>query len=425
MSGNAANVTENLMTLLAILIFTGVICVKLSQIIPIPDVVLFIFAGIFLGPSFLNILDFEQYTTGNHLILTFGAAYILYDGGREVQLHVLNKVKTSVFTLSTVGVLVSSFITGFFAYKILKIDFMSALLLGSVIASTDPSVLVPLFKKIDISNKVKQTIISESAFNDAAGAIITFAIIGIIQGGNFSLGSSVVKLITTACGGILIGLLVGYSISVLLSDKKYNFLQGHSAEVAIAAILGAYVLAERLGFSGFMATFMVGMVCGNKQMFNLKMADINLSLHVNFKDTFISLLRIMIFITLGTQIDFVLLGQYWVQALLIVFLLMFVARPVSVFISVIFDKKAEWKLNELLYLMWTRETGVIPAALAGMIISLNLNNASIISAVTFMAIIITLTFQASTAKYVAKLLKLETDVIVKEVGAATSKTFDL
>ncbi|MCB2295132.1 sodium:proton antiporter [Clostridium algoriphilum] len=413
MSGNAANVTENLMTLLAILIFTGVVCVKISKSIPIPDVVLFIVAGIILGPSFLNILDFDHFTTGNHLILTFGAAYILYDGGREVQLHVLNKVKTSVFTLATVGVLVSSFITGFFAYKILNIDFMSALLLGSVIASTDPSVLVPLFKKINISNKVKQTIISESAFNDAAGAIITFSIIGIIQGGNFSLGNSVIQLIITAGGGIIVGLLVGYAISVLLSDKKYNFLHGHSAEVVIASILGSYVIAQRLGFSGFMATFMVGMVCGNKQILNLKMDKENLNLHVNFKDTFISLLRIMIFITLGTQIDFVLLGQYWIHASFVILLFIFVARPVSVFISVILDKKAEWKLNEVLYLMWTRETGVIPAALSGMIISLKINNAPIISAVTFMAIIITLTFQASTAKYVAKLLKLELDVKVE------------
>ena len=64
---------------------------------------------------------------------------------------------------------------------------MYALLIGSVIASTDPSVLVPLFKNMNISPKLKQTIISESAFNDAAGAIMTFAIIGIISGGSFSL----------------------------------------------------------------------------------------------------------------------------------------------------------------------------------------------------------------------------------------------
>ena len=148
---------------------------KISKIVPIPDVVLFILAGIILGPSLLNILDFKDYAIGNNLILSFGAAYILYDGGREIQLHILNKVKVSVFTLSTLGVLVSAFITGFFAYKILNIDFISSLLLGAVMASTDPSVLVPLFKSINISNKLKQTIISESAFNDAAGAIITFS----------------------------------------------------------------------------------------------------------------------------------------------------------------------------------------------------------------------------------------------------------
>ena len=72
-----------------------------------------------------------------------------------------------------------------------------------------------------------------------------------------------------------------------------------------------------------------------------------------------------------------------------------------------FDRKAQWNYREILYLMWTRETGVIPAALAGMIVSINVRNAQIISAVTFMAIIITLTFQASTTKCLARILKLE------------------
>ena len=407
MSGDIVTVTENLMTLLAISIFSGVICMKISTKVPIPDVVLFILVGVVLGPSLLNVLDFKQYSVGNQLILSFGAAYILYDGGREIQLQVLNKVKVSVLTLSTIGVLVSSFITGFFAYKILNIDFMSALLLGSVIASTDPSVLVPLFKNINISSKLKQTIISESAFNDAAGAIITFSIIAVIGGGNFNLTNSIIDLLKTAGGGTLIGFLVGYAVIILLSDKKYNFLNGHPGEVSIAAVLGAYVIAQHFGFSGFMATFIVGMVCGNRKVFKLSINQEHLNIHINFKDTFISLLRIMIFTILGTQMDFVTLGKYWVQALFIILLFVFIARPVSVFVSVILDRKAKWKFNEVLYLMWTRETGVIPAALAGMIVSLKVTNAPIISAVTFMAIIITLTFQASTAKYVAKLLKLE------------------
>lgn len=91
----------------------------------------------------------------------------------------------------------------------------------------------------------------------------------------------------------------------------------------------------------------------------------------------------------------------------------FLARPVSVLLTVPFDRKAKWNIREIAYLCWTRETGVIPAALAGMLITMNIPNAELISAVTSMAIIITLTFQASTAKYFAKLLGLEVERIKK------------
>lgn len=164
MEENVVLITENLMKLLALIIFSGVVFAKIGKKVHMPDVVFFILAGIIVGPSVLNLVNFDQYPVANQLILVFGASYILYDGGREISVKVLNEVKLSVGMLSTVGVLISTFITGFFAYKVLHIDFVYALLLGSVIASTDPSVLVPLFKNMNISPKLKQTIISESAF---------------------------------------------------------------------------------------------------------------------------------------------------------------------------------------------------------------------------------------------------------------------
>ena len=117
----------------------------------------------------------------------------------------------------------------------------------------------------------------------------------------------------------------------------------------------------------------------------------------------------MIFVLLGVQMNFSILSKYGVGALIVVVGFVFVARPVSVFFSVILDRKADWNLREIAYLMWTRETGVIPAALAGMLIAMKIQHADIISAVTSMAIIITLAFQASTAKYFAKVLKLDID----------------
>lgn len=411
MESNIVLLTEEAMRLLAIILLMGVICVKFSNIIKLPDTVLFIIAGIIIGPELLKLVDFKDFPVANQFILTFGAAYILYDGGREIKLKVLNKVKVSVTLLATLGVLISAFITAFFAMKVLKLEFIYALLLGAVIASTDPSVLVPLFKNMHISSKLKQTIISESAFNDAAAAIITFVVVGIIGGGAFSLGASSFELFKSAVGGIVVGVAFGYFATLMASEHRAGLLRGFPGEVAIAAVLGSYVTASHFGFSGFMAVFLVGIMCGNKSMLNLTIHKEGYDKHMNFKDVLIMILRILIFVLLGTQMNFAIIGQYYKGALLVVLLFVFIARPVSVLLSVIFDRKAEWTVREVLYLMWTRETGVIPAALAGMLVSMNIPNAEIISAVTSMAIIITLTFQASSAKYVAKLLKLEVNEI--------------
>jgi len=408
-AGNVVELADNLMRILAIITFLGIALTQVSKRIHIPDVVLYIATGIIVGPTVLNIIDFSEYAVINQLILSFGAAYILFDGGREIELKVLNEVKVTIGLLATVGVLISAVVTGFFAWKILNIDFIYALLLGAVIASTDPSVLVPLFKNMNISPKLKQTIISESAFNDAAGAIITFAIVGIAVGGGFSVGGSLLDLLKTAGGGVLVGAIIGYVGNLLVCEGKFGRFRGFTAEMAIASVLAAYVLSETIGVSGFMAAFTVGMICGNKRMFNLKVHEEGHEKHEKFKDVTISLIRMLIFMLLGIQMNFVIISQYWGQALLVILVFVFLARPISVLLTVPLDRKAKWNIREIAYLCWTRETGVIPAALAGMLITMNIPNAQLISAVTSIAIIVTLTFQASTAKYFARVLKLEVE----------------
>ncbi|QCX32674.1 sodium:proton antiporter [Caloramator sp. E03] len=397
----------DLLEVITIVIFSGIIFTKLSRIVKLPDVVMFILAGIILGPFVLNIVNIDKYPLGNELVLTFGAAYILYDGGREIDFKVLKKVKFSVASLSTIGVIISAFITGYFASIIFKIDFKYALLLGSVIASTDPSVLVPLFKSLNVGEKLKQTIISESAFNDAAGAILTFAVLNIITKGTFSINQSIVDLLKTSIGGILIGAIIGYIATFLVGHKKYAYFEEHPSEMALVAVAGSYVIATRLNVSGFMAVFVIGMICGNKKMFNLFIPDEYYMTHTRFKEVTTLILRMMIFILLGTHINFTLLFKYWKESILLVATLIFIARPISAFVSIAFDRKAEWTLKEMIYIMWVRETGVIPAALSGMLLSKKIPNADIISSVTFTTIIITLTLQASSAKALAKVLKID------------------
>jgi NhaP-type Na+/H+ or K+/H+ antiporter len=85
---------------------------------------------------------------------------------------------------------------------------------------------------------------------------------------------------------------------------------------------------------------------------------------------------------------------------------MFIARPISVILCVTPDREAKWSWNEMIFMMWVRETGVIPAALSGIIVSMKLPNADIVSSVVFMTILITLIIQASTTKLVASKLGL-------------------
>lgn len=398
--------TGNLLTLVAIIIFAGALSSKLASLVKLPDVVLFIISGAVLGPSVFNVITYDN-SVVNNVILTFGAAYILFDGGREIQLKVLNKIKFSVISLATVGVLVSAVITGVFAHFFLHLEPMYALLLGAVIASTDPSVLVPLFKKMSISPKLKQTIIAESAFNDACGAIVTFAILGVVAGGQFSLGESMGELLKTSLGGIAVGSAVALFTLLLISVNRHGVLADFPTEMAVAAVIGAYEISTVFGFSGFMAVFVLGIIAGNKAQFGFRVKAEAFETHLHFKDALISIIRMMIFILLGVHINFAILAQYWLGALLTVVALIFVARPISVFISVALDRRAKWSWREMVYLMWVRETGVIPAALVGMLMTLKVPYAEVISSVTFMTIIITLAVQASTKEYVAKLLKLD------------------
>ena len=397
---------EEIFTLIVMILLTGVLFSKLSKILKIPDVVMFLIAGILIGPAVLNWASIEHYPLGNQLILTFGSAFILYDGGREIKLRILNNVKLTVGLLATVGVAISTLVVSYTAMMIFKIPFIYALLLGSVIASTDPATLVPVFKEVPIKDRIKQTVISESAFNDAAGAILVFSILAIIHSGAFSLTGNLQQLAVMSLGGIFMGLIWGIILSVTISDTKYGIFHEYAPIMSIVAVIIGYSFAERIGGSGYMATFIIGLVCGNKKKINLWVPEADFITQLHVRETLAFVMRMAIFILLGTHVSFDILGRYWVGALLVALILMFVARPLSVLICAVPDPTAKWSKNEIKFLMWVRETGVIPAALSGMITTMRIPHSDIIASVVFMTILITLGIQATTTKYVAARLGL-------------------
>ena len=396
--------TNKLILIFAIIGVIGIVLGRLSEILKIPDVILYLIAGILVGPAVLNIIDMNSFSVANNYILTFGSAYILFEGGKEINLRVLNKVKISVGMLATVGVIVSTIVVGVISKNVFNLPIMTALLLGSVIASTDPAALIPVFRQVNIKDKIKQTVVSESAFNDAVAAILVSTLLGVVTSGEFSAMESIKELLIAAGVGIGVGVIVGYLLTVFMSDKKIGVFHSYAPIISILKVGIAYEISVHLGGSGYMAVFIAGLISGNRKLFGLWIPEYDFQSIHHFAESVSTMFRMSIFVLLGTQVDLQALAKYWAPALLIALVLMFIARPLVILICTLFDRNANWSFKDKLFMMWVRETGVIPAALSGIIVSMKVPGYEIISSVVFMTILITLIVQASTTKIVAKKL---------------------
>ncbi len=385
----------------------GTITGLLAQKIKIPDVAVFLIVGMLIGPEALGLINIKADSALNQIILLFGASYILFDGGASLRFSILKHVWITIVALATVGVVVTAAITGLAAYYVLGVPLMVALLLGSTLASTDPATLVPIFRQVKIRDRVAQTVVSESAFNDATGAIITFGVLMVAMGtGQFSPTASLLDLLKQSVIGIGAGAALGYLGALLIAHERWSFLAEYAPVVTLAAVIAAYFAADGLQASGFMAVFVFGIMLGNKESFGFKMQSGEAQKLEDYVATTAFIMRLFIFILLGAQVDFAIMSQHVAGGVVVVTILMLVARPATVFLCALPDRRARWSFNEMVFMCWTRETGVIPAALAGLLLGMKAPGAPMIASVTFIAILMTILIQAPTTKWLGRRLGL-------------------
>lgn len=406
---NEINVTEisanELLLIIAVIVVLGIIGGYIGEKLKIPDVVIFLLLGVAFGPTFLNAVNIDSFPIANELVLTFGSAFILYEGGREVKLKVLKTVKVTVLLLASLGVLITAGIVSIGANNILQLPISTSILLGAIVASTDPASLIPVFNQVNIEPRLKQTVISESAFNDAFGAILFSTVLaGITLSQQTSILQTVFQLIFMIIIGLIVGAVVALIGIALASEKKYGIFVKYNPLMSIIIVILAYEISERLGGSGYMSVFIAGLVSRNKKVFGLWIANEPYIEASHFRESLATLARMSIFIILGTHLDLNALIKYGPKAFLVVLILVFVARPIVVIVCTALDRTTKWSKNEKLFMMWVRETGIIPAALSGIVVSSKIPGYEAISSTVFMAIIFTLLVQASTTGIIAKKL---------------------
>ena len=390
-----------------LILAVGTVTGLFAQRTKIPDVAVFLVAGMLIGPQALGLIEIKADSALYQILLLFGASYILFDGGASLRFHVMRQVWITILVIATLGVVITAIITSAAAHFVLGVPWIVAALLGATLASTDPATLVPIFRQIHIRDRVAQTVMSESAFNDATGAIVTFGVLTVAMGtGEFSLSSSLLDLLLQATIGIAAGAALGYLAALLIAHERWGFFMEYAPAVTIMAVIGAYFAADGLGASGFMAVFVFGIMLGNKDSFGFKMGKADSQRLDQYVETTSFIMRLFIFILLGSQVDFGLMNRYLLGGITVIMIFMLVARPVTVFACALPDRRARWSLNEMLFMCWTRETGVIPAALAGILLGMKAPGAQMIASVTFIAILMTILIQAPTTRWLGGKLAL-------------------
>ena len=398
--------TRDVILTLSLLLVAGLVARLLATLLHVPEIVFLLGLGALLGPSALDVLDVPLDSLGAQLVFTLGVSSILFYGGLNLSLEILRKVWLSLGLLAVVGVIITAVITGAAAALVFGLPFEQGLLIGAVLSPTDPAILIPLFIGSRLRPKVAQTVVAESAFNDPTGAVLALAVAGALISGKNSLtgpaGDFVGQLALSTAGGVIAGIV----LSAAISSRRTGIWRESSA-IAVLAVVGmSYVSLDFAGGSGYLGAFLAGLIVGNMRMLGLSMHDEHKrDLEITAR-SLSDIVTIFVFVLVGANLPFAKLGEEIAPALAVVAVLLLVARPVTVAICCLPDRRSRWSRAELAFVCWTRETGVVPAALVGVLAALAVPNGDLLASVVALAILVTLAVQAVPAPWLARRLGL-------------------
>ena len=399
-----------------VVLLLALVANRLASLLKVPDVILFLLVGLFLGPTIPFWTPIKQSSVSSQIVVMAGASYILFQGGLDLKLKTIMRYAWIIALLAIPGVLLSTAIVGGLAKIIFPIlPWAAALLLGVILAPTDPATLIPILKQVRLSERLEVVIESESAFNDTTSAIIFITIVTFLQQGQISLASAVGGFLWELTIGFGCGAGLGLLAGVFISHRALGFFRDAASILTLPIAIGAYTLAERLGGSGYLAAFVAGVFLGNCRELMPRSFDRDEGLKLEIFSMDLALIcRMMIFVILGSQIEFEAVKQYLLPGGILLAGFIFISRPAVVFAFFGLDRKKKWTVKEKLFLSWVRETGVMPAALAGSLASISLNFPgqmgeiydTFVQAIVFMAILATLLIQALSTPWLARKLDL-------------------
>ena len=382
---------------LGVLLLATVFAGSLSSRFGLPALIGFLCLGMITGVDGPGGISFDDY----QLTQGVGIAcliFILFSGGIDTDWRDVRRVAAPALVLATAGVLVSAGIVSAAAVLMLDFSLFQGFLLGAIVASTDAAAVFAILRStgLDLHGDVPALIEVESGSNDPMAIFLVGAALLFLTVPDFTPVSLIPQFVLQMLLGGVIGLGAGFLLPEVLKRTQYRH-GGLAFVISIAAALIAYGLAAVLGGNGFLAAYVAGLAAGNR-VYRAR------AIVSTFQDGLAWLAQVVMFLTLGLLITPSNLTGVIVPGLAITFILMFVARPLSVFICLAPFRSFDWRAK--LFVSWAGLRGAVPIVLATFPMVAGVPSAFTIFNIVFFVVLLSSMIQGPTINWMAKRLGL-------------------